>query len=298
MEIEFACPGCGHSYTLGPGLAGRLVRCKACKAVNRLPTPKPKPKPARTRAATPAAATTAQRPGAAPRPRSRPEPEPEPAADRFGFDDDEPMPAPRAVAGAGTPVVDDTWQPPVPRRAPIAVVRTSRRVADGEPWGLGIRNVAIAGTSAGWIIGIYRMLVLHSTRPDGSLESNLTTLFMGVGFFAAIIAMVGATVSFLGGNARAYRSGSIIQAIGWYFTTSSTTYTLYVFWVIFSHPELLSRRVPTAQPDSTAPAGFAPGAGPQPTPYVIPVPIRPRLEPRHPRIDPSIRGQPRGYGGR
>jgi hypothetical protein len=71
--IAFTCVGCGKSFRVDEGLAGRRSRCEKCGAVTRIPSPGPPPVAPASRP-TPAPTVTANPPAPAPEVPRRPGP--------------------------------------------------------------------------------------------------------------------------------------------------------------------------------------------------------------------------------
>lgn len=280
MALEFTCPACGHSYRLAAELGGKLARCKHCKAVNRLPAPAP--------------ASAARREGARSRPvggskirAARP-----PASDPFGFDDAQVTAA--AIVPGDLEGFDDSPMP-APRRAPARAPGAARKTSGGEPWGLPARNASIVCTALMLIEVCLQQVLFGRARPADSFSSFRLGLITLVGLVATLVSLVGATVSSLAGNRRAFRSENALLAFGWYGAIGCWTMMVLVIGWVWQSGRLGPR--PAGPPPGVMRPQFTPNPFPGPppgSPIDAPAPFQTNPRPDFPRAPFG----PRGPGAR
>ncbi|WP_165233579.1 hypothetical protein [Aquisphaera insulae] len=176
MKLRFTCPTCGKPHTIDASLAGKMGRCKDCGVTIRIPG-------ARSSAPT------------------MPKFE-----ERFGLDD-EPASPPAAVAmpPRREAEVDDE---PVPRRVKPSGKGKKRRA--GEPWNLTLRGQAclFTGAMVAGMIGGIGLMIPPATRMIGGIVYLIAMVISVPAILLTVVSVIGAFISFLGGNRRAFAGES------------------------------------------------------------------------------------------
>ncbi len=241
MSISFECESCGKAYTLSDNLAGKKGKCKTCGNVMRIPQPGP---------------TTLT------------------ADDLYGIDDGPAAPLPPKSNRAA--YRDDGLEPPMPRRAGFGLASKPKSKSKGEPWGLGIRRFASLTLTAFVVISMFtrRVPAEFATEPAMLLIGFGLTILLLIGVIATSVSVVGAGISFAGGNRRAFACETWGQVADWVVDCGLSSLFLAGFFIGLSNA---IRGVPQL---AAGPAQEAPGAFPD----------RPAAPPKVPNFGPPRTG--------
>jgi hypothetical protein len=232
MSITFTCSSCNRSFTVDDRLAGKRGKCKYCGSLMRIPE-------------SVAVATGGLS-----------------VEDLYGLEDAPAIPAGVKQTGGRRPVADST---PMPSRARAydTAKPNGKKSNNGEgPWGVVIRRVGCGCLCAGLIISRLLRLVPLEYRTDQLLAlcTFASISVMGVGVLITLVSVVGAAVSFITGNRRAFTSVSMGEMAGWVVACLVSVAATVAFAYGFTHPS--SKLAQSVQPGGGAPGGFP--AGPPP----------------------------------
>jgi hypothetical protein len=246
MGITFTCPSCDRSFTVDDQLAGKRGRCRSCGSVIRIPEP-----------------VADAAPGLS-------------VEDLYGLEDAPAISAGEKQGSGRGPFGESTL---LPSRAMTQgkgkPQRKPRRIGSGEPWGIAIRRAACSCLFGSLILSRLLRLVPLEYR-----SSQLLAFFMfaaisviGVGVVLTVVSIVGASVSFMTGNTRAFFSESKGEMAGWLVAGLISIGAIVAFGYGFTHPASTLAQsfrsgggAPGAFPPGPQPPGAPSGAAPWPGP--------------------------------
>jgi hypothetical protein len=247
MSITFTCSFCNRSFTVDDRLAGKRGKCKWCGSLMRIPE-------------SVAAATSGLC-----------------IEDLHGLEDAPAVPAERKRATARRPVEDST---PVPSRArayETAEPRRKKTNSDEGPWGVAIRRAGCWCIVASLIVSRLLRLVPAEYKTNQLLVVCTFTAIgaAGVGVLITLISVVGAAVSFITGNRRAFASESTGEMAGWVVACLLSVGAVVAFGYGFTHPSSNMAQTgpsgggppaefPSVPPPPVAPSGADPSTDPGP----------------------------------
>jgi hypothetical protein len=151
--------------------------------------------------------------------------------------------------------------------------RKKRQTGRGEPWGLTLRRAACSCLFASLVLSRLLRLIPAEHRSNTLLAWFTTAVISvaGVGVVLTIISFVGATVSFVTGNTRAFSSESKGELAGWLVAGLVSIVAIFAFGYGYTHPASTLAQsagsgggAPGAIPPPGAPPGAAPWPGPGP----------------------------------
>lgn len=231
MSITFTCPACLRRFTLDDRLAGKRGKCKSCGAEIRVPDLV----------------------------ESAPEFE-SVAADPYGLDD---LPAASVALPRTGPVGKAEALPAGRSRSGNRVKKTAGRKSAGSgPWGVELRRTACACLFFGLFASRAVRIVPADFRsnPFVLLLTYGTLALMALGALLTVVAVVGATVSLIAGNPRAFGSDTSADRWGWISVLVFTPIFIGGVSYRLMHP-LAAGAGPGPGPPGAAPAGFLPPIG-------------------------------------
>ncbi|MGO9914044.1 MAG: hypothetical protein ACLQIB_04930 [Isosphaeraceae bacterium] len=245
MSITFTCSSCHRSITVGDQLAGKRGKCKSCGSVIKVPEPV-------------VAATSGLR-----------------LEDLYGLED-APAVSARAKQTSGRgPFQIST---PMPSRAPIPGAGKAKRTKSGSgggPWGVVIRRAACGCLFASLVISRLLRLIPSEYQTNQVLVFFIfaTICMIGVGVLLSVVSFVGATVSFIMGNTRAFASESTGELAGWLVACLVSLAAVVAYGYASTHPA--SNLAQSFRPGGGAPGAFParlpfPGAGAGAAPWPAP----------------------------
>jgi hypothetical protein len=232
MSITFTCSSCHRSFTANDQLAGKRAKCKACGAVIKIPTP-----------------VAASTDGLS-------------VDDLFGLED-----APAASAGANQARGRGTVGNSTPTPSAVATRSSGKpkRKKSGSgsgPSGVVIRRIACSCLFASLIISRLLRMVPSEYQTNQVLASFMfaTISVVAIGVLLTLVSFVGATVSFMTGNTRAFASESTGEMAGWLVAGLVSVVTIVAFGYGYTHPA--SRLAQSFRSGGGAPGALP--AGPPP----------------------------------
>jgi hypothetical protein len=192
MSITFTCPACSRRFTLDDRLAGKRGKCKSCGEEIRVPDLE-----------------------------GPPDLYDAGADDPYGLDD---LPststaAPPTGAARNKEALAVGSIPSRGRERKASGKKTSKRTKSGAgPWGVELRRTACACL----FFGLFASRALRAvplefrSNPFVSLITFATLALMGLGSLLTVVAVVGASVSLISGNFRAFASDTSADMWGWF----------------------------------------------------------------------------------
>ncbi|AMV36437.1 hypothetical protein [Planctomyces sp. SH-PL62] len=220
MKVKFACPNCGKPHSVDGSLAGKKGRCQQCGTVMRIP-------------GAPRAVAASGSPA------SRPAPVADPV-DPFGFDD-EPSPAaagplpPRGGLSASTE--DEGGVLPGRIKTKSGKSKSKRKRAGDGPWNLPLRGLAVNLIVLS-LLGSFIRTGLASAMGASSFVSTITWINVGLAVLAmalTVASVVGAAISFFGGNRRAFSGESLGGQLAWGWAIFQSALVLAAFGVTYQY---------------------------------------------------------------
>ena len=189
MSITFTCPTCSRRFTVDDRLAGKRGKCKSCGEEIWVPAVEASPDPYETR-------------------------------DPYGLDELPSTPAAGSRTGAANDreALDVGSVLPRGRERKAPRKKTSARKKSGAgPWGVELRRTACACLFFGLFASRALRVVPIEFRsnPFVALLTYGTLALMGLGSLLTVVAVVGATVSLISGNFRAFGSDTSADMWGW-----------------------------------------------------------------------------------
>jgi hypothetical protein len=176
MSITFTCPACSRRFTLDDRLAGKRGQCKSCGAAIRVPTLNEPP-------------------------------------DLYGLDDLSP-PASEKPTAFGD---DDGPGLGQARSGNRRRKGSGRKASAGSPWGVELRRTACACLFFGLFLSraLRTLPVGVRSNPFVLPVSYGTLALMALGAVLTVVTVVGATLSLISGNNRAFGSDTSADRWGW-----------------------------------------------------------------------------------
>jgi hypothetical protein len=232
MSITFTCSSCNRSFTVDDRLAGKRGKCKSCGSLMKIPEPV-------------AAATSGLS-----------------VEDLYGLEDAPAIATGGKQASGRGPVGDSTPMPSRVRTYDTGKPQRKKRVSGRGPWGVVIRRVACSCLFSSLVISRLLKLVPSEYQTNQVLASfmfaAISVIVLGV--LLTIVSFVGASVSFVTGNKRAFASESMGEMAGWLVACLLSLVAIVAFGYGYTHPA--SKLAQSFRSGGAAPGGFP--AGPPP----------------------------------
>jgi hypothetical protein len=236
MSITFTCPACSRRFTLDDRLAGKRGKCKSCGAEIRVPALEEPPDQYATG-----------------------------ADDPYGLADLPSTPAAgswNAAASNDEALAAESVRLKGGERKVPGKKASGRKKSGAGPWGVELRRTACACLFFGLFASrALRVVPLEfRSNPFVSLITFATLALMGLGSLLTVVAVVGASVSLISGNFRAFASDTSADMWGWFSVLVFTPIFIGVAGYQLNHRMAAGPgpRLPGAIPGWPMPGGVAP----------------------------------------